>query len=116
MNAVALPRYRRLLDELKEQVQYDRYPIERITLEGEECVRWCVEEDTKDTITGAMLHAISDFDAKKLARCDVLVAKLMLGTMTADELIDWRDLQREALIDYCSRLARRKVELELGMV
>jgi hypothetical protein len=116
MSAQLIPRYRRVLDELKEQVQYDRYPIERITLEGEECVRWIAEEDTKDTITGAMLHAISDFDAKKLAKCDALIAKLMIGTMTVDELCEWRDMQRSSLIDYCSRLARRKVELELGML
>jgi hypothetical protein len=114
MNAVVQAPYKRVKDELRDTVKYDRYPIERITLEGEECVRWIVEEcKSPETITYYLTDAMNEWEGKKLAKSDALIAKLMSGTMTADELIEWRDILRAALIDYCSDWARKAIELQL---
>jgi hypothetical protein len=116
MNAVVKPVYKRVLDELKDSVRYDRIPLETIVLEAEECIRWIDEEGKKpETLTYYMTDAVAELDGKKQAKSDALIAKLLTGTMTADELIEWRDLQRSALIDYCTDWARRKVDLELEL-
>jgi hypothetical protein len=114
MNALVQPLYKSLRNELRDNVRYDRVPLETITLEGDECIRWLVEEDHKDDgITTHLLQAIGDLEGKQLAKANVLLAKLMTGAMTADELMEWRDMQRAALIDYCSSWARKVVEEEL---
>ena len=114
MNAVVQAPRMSVKDELYHEVKYGRYPIEHITLEAEECIQWIAEEDKEgETITWYLMHAMSDLEGKKLAKSDALIAKLMTGAMTADELIEWRDLMRSALIDHCSSGARTQVELRL---
>jgi hypothetical protein len=103
-----------LKDELVLVVTAGRYPLGNLTLEGEECIRWIAEEGiASQTITDSMIDALNELQGKKKAKSDVLIAKMMTGNMTADELIDWRDLMRASLIDYCSDWARKSIEMQL---
>jgi hypothetical protein len=113
LNAVVKPKWQRLRTELTQSVTLDRVPLETITLEAEECLRWLDEEGKEGSLTWYLMDSVNELEGKKRAKFDVLIAKLMTGAMTADELIDFRDLQRSALIDYCSSWARRVVEEEL---
>ena len=103
-----------LKDELVLTVTAGRYPIEHITLECDECLRWIAEEAAKpNAVTDTIAEALLELEGKKLTKSDSLITKMMTGVMTADELIEWRDLMRSALIDHCSDWARKAIELQL---
>jgi hypothetical protein len=110
MNAVVRPQWQRLLTTLMDQVKHGA-PLEMLELEADECVTWIAEE-SQDNFGSQMLDAMSDaYVRPKIGnRFDMLSIKLMLGTMTADELCEFRDIQRAAMIDMCSKWARRKIE------
>jgi hypothetical protein len=112
LNAVMKPQWQRLLTTLIDQVKHGA-PLELMELEPDECVKWIAEE-SEDQLGSHMLDAMSDaYVTPKIGnRYDTLCAKLMVGTMTADELCEWRDMHRAALIDMCSKWARKKVEEE----
>jgi hypothetical protein len=113
MNAVVKPQWQRLLTTLIDQVKHGA-PLEMLELEADECVTWITEE-SQDNFGSQMLDAMSDAYVKpKIGnRYDVLSIKLMVGTMTADELCEYRDIHRAAMIDMCSTWARRKIEESL---
>jgi hypothetical protein len=121
MSAVLKQRYRRVKTEMLENIKHGA-PLEDYTLEPDECVRWIAEEESKWDLSVALAmnwhEAIGElaFDKTKVKtfeRLDALLEKLMLGTMTADELCEWRDIQRATLIDFCSNWARHEAEQEM---
>lgn len=114
MNAVVKPQWQRLLTTLTEDVKHGA-PLEMLELESDECITWIAEE-SQDSLGSGMLDAMSDaYIAPKVGnRYDALCTKLLLGTMTADELCEYRDMHRAAMIDMCSKWARRKIDESLG--
>ena len=115
----AVPKYRRLKTVLTDDVKHGA-PLEMLTLEADECVTWSDEEGHGELFAEHWLDALSDLWAKDAnpktrTRFDALTCRLMRGTMTPDELIEWRDIQRAAAIDYFSAWARREIEQELPL-
>lgn len=121
MNAVAIPRYRRIKQMIKDDVRHGA-DLRDYMLEPDECVTFIEEEETNwdQSVAVAMnLHeavaelATTPGKLKTFERFDKLCRKLMQGTMSVEELCEWRDIQRAALIDHVSALARREVEQEM---
>lgn len=119
MNAVVKPKWRRLKTELVEDVKFGA-PLETLRLEADECVTWADEEGQGELFAHHFLDGVAeiwdkDFDPNVRKRFDDLCKKVMDGTISADELIEWRDIQRAAVIDYFSAWARNAVEQELPL-
>lgn len=117
MNAVTKPRWTRLKNQIIDNVKHGA-PLEDYQLEPDECVTWVDEEcEEQQTVSHHFIEAVSCIwvSGNQLPKFDALTRKLLLGTMTADELCEWRDIQRAAMIDYCSRWARGKVTEEMEL-
>jgi hypothetical protein len=121
MAAVLKTAWRRVKTDMIEDIKHGA-PVEEYELEADECVRWIEEEETNwDTSVAVSMNlqeAMSELSTdttkcKTFEKFEALTRKLMLGTMTADELCEWRDIQRAALIDHCSAWARRVAEREV---
>lgn len=108
----AVPQWKRLKTQLIEDVRYGA-PPDYIELTPVECVQW-IDEESEHLIGYEMLDAMGEayMRDKTRDRYNLLCTRLMDGSMTADELCEYRDMHRAALIDMCSKWARREVEKE----
>jgi hypothetical protein len=112
MNAVTIPRPdRTLLDIMREDVKFGAPGAH---LEPPEIPRWVRElNDTTGTedMTGTLTDAMSDLEGKPREQMNNLIAELC-GDVTADRLLELRNVMRQTLTDYCIGYAERILEQE----
>lgn len=112
MNAVTIPRPdRTLLDIIREDVKYGAPGAH---LEPPEVPRWVRElndiSGTED-MTGTLTDALGELDGKSREQMNNLIAELC-GDVTAERLLELRNVMRQTLTDYCIAYAERMLENE----
>lgn len=111
MNAVAHPKWARLRAELVSDVKHGA-PIEYIELDPDDALRWIAQEDKVD-IVEVFVDTLSGLDDKTNHNLEALLSEVMMG-ISADRLIELRDLIRKILCERCSERARDAVEEDLS--
>jgi len=117
-------KYRRLRDQILDDIESGADPDD-YTLEADECITWCDEEDPGQMFAYHFVEAVNELwrmpedpraralKVKVRDRFEALTRKVMEGNMTVEELCEWRDIQRAAVIDYISNWARVEIAREL---
>jgi hypothetical protein len=112
MNAVTIPRRdRTLLEIIREDVKYGAPGAH---LEPPEIPRWVRELNDVtgvEDMAGTLAEALSDLEGKQRDQMNGLLAELC-GDVTADRLLELRNVMRQTLTDYCVAYAERMLEQE----